>query len=113
MNSRRAVGRSRSHLAFQPLAKDFRALVVKPAPAHVDRLDLRWARRRYGGIERVADDEVVTDQTAERGEGQDMADHRAVVRIADLQHQLAVNHRQVEAESLADLALRREQVLAK
>src|SRR5215468_2523594 len=67
------------HLLAQPVHENARALVVQPAPAHVDRLDL--ARR--GGAKRlviaVADHEIILHDAPQRRQREEMRDHRRAV----------------------------------
>src|SRR4051794_15662695 len=66
-------------LFLQPLLEQVRALVVQPAPAHVDRLDLS---RRCGAdrlVIAVADQEIVLHDLAEWRQRQKMRHYRCAV----------------------------------
>ena len=80
MNSRRAVSKSISILPFEALLQQLRAFVVQAAPAHVERLDLRW-RRVADRLEiALADEKIILDHAAERREREhDLAVLRAVL----------------------------------
>src|ERR1700679_1603178 len=97
-------------LALEPFAQKCRALVVRGAARHVERLDLR--RRR--GTDRleiaVADEEVVLDHAAERGQRQHHLAVRAVVHETDVEDKTVLLHRERQLVRSAVRARRREAV---
>src|SRR5712671_1582455 len=75
------------HALGQPLAQQLRALVVQRAPAHVDRLDARRARRADRLKVALAHQEIVLDDAAEGRERQEQPLDRRLVGRADIEDQ--------------------------
>src|SRR6516164_7970793 len=69
-------------LACEPLTQEVGALVVQPAPAHVDGLDLRGRGGADGLVVAFADREVVLDDPPEGREREDhLGDLIALLRL--------------------------------
>src|SRR5713101_6792172 len=74
------------HALGQPLAQQLRALVVQRAPAHVDRLDARRARRADRLKVALAHQEIVLDDAAEGRERQEQRrDRREAVLLEQIE----------------------------
>src|SRR6185436_3457091 len=74
-------------LAFEPLAQQMRAVVMQPAPAHVDRLDAGRQRGPERRVIAVADLVIVLEHAAERGERQEHAPVFVAAGQSDVEQQ--------------------------
>ncbi len=72
-------------LALEAVRQQPAALVVKSAPPHVDRLDLRRRRRLDRLVVAFTDQEVVLDDPPERRDRKDVRDQRLVVLVRNIE----------------------------
>jgi hypothetical protein len=98
-------------LAGEPLHQELRALVVQPAPPHVDCLDLA----RHGGANRLivalADHEVILHDFPERREREHVKDDRRAVGKPDVEGESILGDAEMQRVGSGVMPRRREHVL--
>ena len=76
-------------LPFQPLDKQFRALIVDPAPCHIDRFDFCGTGLADRLVIAVANREIIADRSPEPAQCQDQRLQRFAILPSDRNHQPA------------------------
>src|SRR5262249_60793770 len=80
------------HLIPEALHQKLRALVMQPAPSHVDRLDLARCRGADRLVIALAHEEIILHQATERRERQVMRDYRLVILRTDIEDEPIADH---------------------
>src|SRR4029079_3180177 len=91
-------------LALETLQKKLAALVVKAAPAHVDRLDLRCRLGLDCLVVALADEEIILPQWAEGRERKHHVLDGSAIAVAHREHEAIVGEREVERVGTAVVA---------